>query len=192
MNKVLPWILSYKKCMHIIFKRFPWKKKWKLGMSRGCWGFFCHAQTKTQINNFLKKSLKNQRLLFAYLISAERFWELFSLCLSTLLTSSSLLKASFFFSMLHRPLLLFTNITIFSGNLQFLEIPACIVFWKSRFINLGNLVVKGLILQFWTGKHPSLWMSDAKIPGVSPVAVGLEFLGGLIPQEKMVWWWTLV
>lgn len=27
-------------------------------------------------------------------------------------------------------------------------------------------------------------MSDAKIPGVSPVAVGLEFLGGLIPQEE--------
>lgn len=34
-------------------------------------------------------------------------------------------------------------------------------------------------------------MPDVKIPGPSPVAVGPEFLGVLIPQEKMVWWWTL-
>lgn len=67
----------------------------------GCLGFFLLLpQTKTQINHFFDKSPENQRLLFTYLISAESFQELFFICLSALLTSSSLQEASqesFFF-----------------------------------------------------------------------------------------------
>lgn len=35
-------------------------------------------------------------------------------------------------------------------------------------------------------------MSDVDVPGPRLIAVGLEFLGVLIPEENVVWWWTLV
>lgn len=61
----------------------------------GCLGvFLLLPQTKTQINHFFDKSPENQRLLFTYLISAESFQELSSICLSPLLTSSSLQESS--------------------------------------------------------------------------------------------------
>lgn len=55
--------------------------------------FFLVAPNETQINNFLTKPQKF-KVLFTYIISAESFQELFSFCLSALLTSFCSKEAS--------------------------------------------------------------------------------------------------
>lgn len=61
----------------------------------GLFGFFFVVAPNKDPNKslFFDKSPENQRLLFTYLISAQSFQELSSICLSALLTSSSLQEA---------------------------------------------------------------------------------------------------